>query len=116
MRTASTANLTELATAEVAPQRATAPTNQAISGADYLAFVHDPAFWPNVHQAEVYAQDVVIEVDGKRYEQEDIERSIFTLHSTVTIIAGEVFEFETRLHTLQAHYEAWSMARNGGQG
>lgn len=116
MHIAPNVNDAELATAEVALHRPTAPTNQAISGTDYLAFVHDPAFWPNIHQGEVYAQEVVIEVDGECYEQEDIEPSIFTPNSTVTIIAGEVFEFETRLHTLQEHYAAWSESRSAAHG
>lgn len=83
----------------------------AILGADYLAFVHDPEFWPNIDQAETYAEGVVIEVDGKVYEQPDIESTTITHNSLVTIIAGDVFQFMTPLHTMQDHYEAWSAAR-----
>lgn len=111
MRITPNMNPAELATVGEKLHQAPTPSNQAISGADYLAFVHDPVFWPNIHQGEVYAQEVVIEVDGKRYEQEDIEPSIFNGNSTVAIIAGDVFEFETRLHTLQDHYSAWAEAR-----
>lgn len=86
----------------------------AIRGADYLAFLHDAEFWPDIDQGETYAECVQIEIDGKLYEQPDIEPTTITEGSTVVIVAGDVFQFMTRLHSLQDHYDAWSEARNKG--
>lgn len=73
----------------------------------YLAFIKDQRFWPWTDDAKVYAQHVVIEVDGKRYQQEELEPATFDGTSYVSIIEGDVFDDMDRLHSLRDHFESW---------
>lgn len=83
----------------------------AIRGSDYLAFVRDATFWPNIHQGETYAEDVVVVINGCVYEQGDIEPETITDQSVVTIVSGQVFSFMTPLHSMLDHFVAWQAAQ-----
>lgn len=73
----------------------------------YLAFIKDQRYWPWTDVEKIYAQRVVIEVDGKSYQQEDLEPGTFEGTGEVTIIDGDVFDDMDRLHSLREHFESW---------
>lgn len=73
----------------------------------YLAFIKDQRYWPWTVDEKVYAQHVAIEVDGKSYQQEELEPATFEGTSEVTIVEGEVFDDMDRLHSLRDHFESW---------
>jgi hypothetical protein len=73
----------------------------------YLAFIKDQRYWPWTDDEKVYAQQVVIGVDGRPYQQEELEPGTFEDTSEVTIIEGDVFDGMDRLHSLRDHFESW---------
>lgn len=73
----------------------------------YLAFVYDPSYWPSNDGELVYAADAVIEVDGNTWEQQDIEPDTFNGVSEVRIVAGDMFNDMTPMHSLLQHFYAW---------
>lgn len=73
----------------------------------YLAFIHDETYWPNDDTQAVYASGLVIEVDGNRYEQHDIEPDTFKDTTSVVIIEGDVFDEMSPLHLVRHHFESW---------
>lgn len=89
------------------PQAAITESTDIILGSDYLAFLSDASFWPTADHENVYAEDVVLVVDGKRYEQHDLMPDTITMNSSVAIVKGDVFEFMTPLHSLRQHFESW---------
>lgn len=78
-----------------------------IAGADYLAFLADPQYWPQSADEPIYGQDVILEVDGARFDQSDLTPDTITEGCSITIISGEVFDGFDRLHTLREHYDSW---------
>jgi hypothetical protein len=85
---------------------------RAILGSEYLAFLSDHAAWPQEDQAEVHAENVVLLVDGVRYDQSEITPNTITASSRVMIVSGDVFEFMLPISSLQAHYDSWLMANH----
>jgi hypothetical protein len=73
----------------------------------YLAFIMDATYWPNDDVQMVYAVDLVLEVDGKRYEQDDLEPATFRDTSEVVIVEGAVFDDWKPLHSMRQHFENW---------
>lgn len=84
--------------------------NSAIPGSQYLAFLSDPAYRSQSGEETVYADDVVLQVNGQCYEQAELMPETIGEDSEVIIIAGHVFQFMTPLHTLQAHFYSWREA------
>lgn len=83
----------------------------AIAGHVYLAFLADTFFWSQKDQAEITASDVVLKVDGVRYEQNEITPDTIKPESQVTIASGDVFEFFTPIASLKDHFENWSASK-----
>lgn len=83
------------------------PKFPAIPTPVYLAFIMDQTFWPWNDRRKVHAADVVIEVDGTRFEQSELEPATFKNTEEVFIVEGEVFENFARLHSLRDHFESW---------
>jgi hypothetical protein len=79
----------------------------AIPTAVYMVFIKDGTYWPCTDSAMVYATDVVLEVDGKRYQQDELEPATFAGTSEVVIVDGTVFEEWTALHSMHEHFERW---------
>lgn len=86
-------------------------TTSPIAGADYLAFLSDPQYWPQSEDEATYAQDVVLEVDGVRFDQDELTPETITEDCSVAIISGDVFDGFDRLHTLREHYESWKAGK-----
>jgi hypothetical protein len=82
-----------------------------IAGADYLTFLADQQYWPQSEDEATYAQDVVLEVDGVRINQDELTPDTITEDCSITIISGEVFDGFDRLHTLREHYESWKAGK-----
>lgn len=82
----------------------------AIPGHEYLAFLSDPAYWPQGGDGSVYAEEVVLQIDGQSYEQDELTPDAVTESSEVVIIGGHVFEATQPLHTLQEHFDSWREA------
>lgn len=78
-----------------------------IAGADYLTFLSDPQYWLQSEDEATYVQDVVLEVDGVRFNQDELTPDTITEGCSITIISGEVFDGFDRVHTLREHYESW---------
>lgn len=78
-----------------------------IPGHEYLAFLTDATYWPQSAGASVYAEDVVLQVDGRRFEQLELTPDTIGEHSEVVILDGQVFESMELLHTLQAYFDSW---------
>lgn len=87
----------------------TTPTS-AIPGHEYLASLSDSAYWPQSADASVYAEEVVLQVDGQRFEQLELTPDTIGEHSEVIILGGHMFEGMEPLHTLQAHFDSWREA------
>ena len=81
-----------------------------IPGHEYLAFLSNPAYWPQSAEASVYAEEVVLQVDGHAYEQLELSPDTISEHSEVVILGGQVFEGMEPLHTLRAHFDSWREA------
>jgi len=79
----------------------------AISGHEYLAFLADPQYWGDTDEGHIYAEGVVLFVDGQRVEQSELTPDTIELESDVVIAGGDVFQFMTRLHSLEEHFESW---------
>lgn len=73
----------------------------------YLTFIMDQTFWSGTDDQMVYATDLVIEVDGKRYEQDQIEPETFKDANEVVIVDGTVYEESQRLHPVRQHFASW---------
>lgn len=82
-------------------------SNEAIQGHEYLAFLADPDYWPLGEQENVYAEGVVLLVDGQRFEQDELTPTTIEQDSEVVIVQGDVFEFMTLLHSLEDHFDSW---------
>jgi hypothetical protein len=90
-----------------------AMTNETFPGHEYLAFLGDPGYWTQGgpdSQTNVYAEDVVLLVDGRRVEQDELTPDSIASESQVVIVAGDVFQFMTPLHSLQEHFDSWREA------
>lgn len=85
-------------------------SSSAIPGHEYLAFLSDPVYWPQAADASIYAEEVILQVDGQRSEQLDLTPDTIGEHSEVIILGGQVFEGMEPLHTLQAHFDSWREA------
>lgn len=85
-------------------------TSSAIQGREYLTFLSDPTYWPQSAEAGVYAEEVVLLVDGQRHEQADLTPDTISEHSEVVILGGHVFGAMEPLHTLQDHFDSWREA------
>ena len=85
------------------------PTS-AIPGREYLAFLSDLAYWPQSADGTVYAEEVVLQVDGQQYDQTELTPETIGEHSEVVILGGHVFEAMAPLHTLQEHFDSWREA------
>jgi hypothetical protein len=82
----------------------------AIPGHEYLEFLTDPEYWvPGCQGSEgsVYAEGVVLLVDGQRFEQDELTPTTIAPESEVVIVAGDVFQFMLPLHSLSAHFDSW---------
>ena len=84
--------------------------SSAIPGHQYLSFLSEPAYWPQAGDESVYAEEVVLQVDGQQYEQLELTPETIGEHSQVVIAAGHVFEGMAPLHTLQEHFDSWREA------
>lgn len=73
----------------------------------YLTFIMDQTFWSGTGDQMVYATDLVIEVDGKRYEQDQIDPNTFMDTAEVVIVDGTVYEEWKRLHPVREHFANW---------
>jgi len=82
----------------------------AIPGHEYLAFLADPAYWAQGGDGSVYAEEVVLQIDGQSYQQDELTPDAVTESSEVVIIGGHVFEAMRPLHTLQEHFDSWREA------
>ena len=92
------------------PQRSGHQTGDdmlAIPTPTYLAFIHDKSFWPSDKDNLIHGVDVVVEVDGRQWEQPELEPSTFAGTKQVKIIEGMVFENWTPLHSLFDHFASW---------
>jgi len=85
-------------------------STNAIPGHEYLAFLSDSDFWPQSADASVYAEEVILQVDGQRLEQLELTPETIGEHSEVFILCGQVFDGMEPLHTLQAHFDSWREA------
>lgn len=79
----------------------------AIPTSVYLTFIMDQTFWSGTGDQMVYAADLVIEVDGKHYEQDQIEPATFEDANEVVIVAGTVYEEFKPLHSVREHFASW---------
>jgi hypothetical protein len=82
----------------------------SIPGHEYLAFLSDPEYWNQTEQQEIYAEGVVLLVDGHRFEQNELTPTTISADSEVVIVAGDVFQFMTPLHSLEQHFDSWREA------
>ena len=87
----------------------TMPTT-AIPGNEYLAFLSDPEYWPQGADGAVYAEEVVLQIDGQTYQQDELTPDAIGEDSEVVIVGGHVFESMQPLHSLQEHFDSWREA------
>jgi hypothetical protein len=85
-------------------------STEVIPGHEYLAFLADAEYWPQGDQENIYAEGVVLLVDGQRFDQGELTPSTIAAESEVVIIAGDVFQFMTPLHSLEQHFDSWREA------
>lgn len=84
--------------------------SSSIPGHEYLAFLSDPAYWPHGGDESVYAEEVVLQIDGQSYEQDELTPDAITENSEVIIVGDHVFEAMQPLHSLQDHFDSWREA------
>lgn len=85
-----------------------------IPGHEYLEFLTDPEYWAQggeYSDENVYAEGVVLLVDGHRFEQDELTPTTIAPESQVVIVAGEIFQFMTPLHSLAEHFDSWREAK-----
>lgn len=73
------------------------------TGAEFLAYYHDTAAWPDdqYHEAET------ITVNGVEIEEGADIQSLISITDEVTLSGGEILDGPREWRSMEAHFKAW---------